>query len=144
MYRYASINLTELLNHLKIEQVATMASDFAKAFSLVYPKGMEHSYAPHTCPALCLFTIQNRPLNYCNAFEDPIDNCGHGYTKGSIEALQNYAEETLEFLDAPKVAFITGGKDFEIQAETIYKGKLTDMCNKIKNTIIEELSISEN
>ncbi|MCM2517971.1 type I-E CRISPR-associated protein Cas7/Cse4/CasC [Streptomyces griseoincarnatus] len=95
LYRYATVNLTELTRNLNgdHEQALHLLGLFADAFIDVMPSAKKTSTAPHTYPHLVHYTIRDRrPVSYAGAFEQPVKHArGGGYTAPAITALSQHA-----------------------------------------------------
>ncbi|MFF0746390.1 type I-E CRISPR-associated protein Cas7/Cse4/CasC [Streptomyces sp. NPDC004111] len=100
-YRYASINVTDLLQALEdnAEQTARVLELFADAFIHTPLQAKKTSTAPHTLPDLVHYTVRTRrPVSHANAFETPVRAArGGGYLPPARQALADHAA-TLERL----------------------------------------------
>lgn len=94
-YRYATLDLSDLLGNLKGDQSAAreLAEAFLAATILSLPQAKKNSTAPHTVPDLIVVTVRaDRPYSYAAAFEQPIlAGADGGFTRPSIDALDQYA-----------------------------------------------------
>ena len=94
LYRYATVNLTELANTLGKESAAAAVKKFCRAFALSMPKGKENTFANRTFPDMVYVTIRSdQPVNLCGAFEDPIKKSGNGYAAASKSRLMEYTQK---------------------------------------------------
>ncbi|MFJ5064573.1 type I-E CRISPR-associated protein Cas7/Cse4/CasC [Streptomyces nigra] len=95
LYRYATVNLTELTRNLNGDhnQALHLLRLFADAFIDVMPGAKKTSTAPHTYPHLVHYAIRDRrPVSYAGAFEQPVKHApGGGYTTPAIAALSQHA-----------------------------------------------------
>ncbi|MGJ5797686.1 type I-E CRISPR-associated protein Cas7/Cse4/CasC [Streptomyces europaeiscabiei] len=95
LYRYATVNLTELTRNLNgdSDQALRLLSLFAEAFTDVMPGAKKTSTAPHTLPHLVHYAVRDRrPVSYAAAFERPVRHApGGGHTQPAVEALSQYA-----------------------------------------------------
>ncbi|WP_335937023.1 type I-E CRISPR-associated protein Cas7/Cse4/CasC [Streptomyces sp. PTD5-9] len=94
-YRYATVNVTDLLKNLEgdTEAARTVLSSFAGHFLLSLPQAKKNSTAPHTVPDLAYLAVRkHRPLSLAAAFETPVtgDRQG-GFSQPSRKALDVYA-----------------------------------------------------
>jgi CRISPR system Cascade subunit CasC len=95
LYRYATVNLTELTRNLDgdHQQALHLLGLFADAFIDVMPGAKKTSTAPHTYPHLVHYAIRDRrPVSYAAAFEQPVKHAhGGGYTAAAVKALSQHA-----------------------------------------------------
>ena len=97
-YRFASLNLTDLLNNLEgdIKLARTVAASFVDQFLMSLPQAKRTSTAPHTIPDLAYLAVrEHRPLSLAAAFETPVaaDYQRGGFSLPSRAALSAYAVE---------------------------------------------------
>lgn len=93
-YRYATVNIADLLTNLEGDRDAarTAIEAFARNFLMSLPQAKKNSTAPHTVPDFAYFAVrEHRPLSLAAAFEAPITADGSGYSEPSREALAHYA-----------------------------------------------------
>lgn len=112
LYRYATVNVQELAQHLKGE-TATAVVGFVKAFLLSMPTGKQNTFANRTVPDLAYITLRrDQPVNLAGAFECPVRAHGEGYVGNSVQALHRYAMRTYQsFATAPEQAFCVGAME---------------------------------
>ncbi|MEU8576458.1 type I-E CRISPR-associated protein Cas7/Cse4/CasC [Streptomyces asoensis] len=96
-YRYATVNITDLVKNLDGDTKAarTVLAAFAEHFLLSLPQAKRNSTAPHTLPDLAYLAVrEHRPLSLAAAFETPVtaDRQG-GFSASSRQALAAYAHE---------------------------------------------------
>lgn len=141
LYRYATVNVTELAKTLGVNVTPEVVAKFVKAFALSMPTGFKNSFANGTFPDLVYVTIRNdQPVNLCGAFEVPVTSNNQGYRDVSAKKLAEYAEQVYDnYASAPEHAWASGIVDFGIAK----KEKFTDMLEMLKNTISKELSVAE-
>ena len=141
LYRYATVNVTELAKTLGVNVTPEVVAKFVKAFALSMPTGFKNSFANGTFPDLVYVTIRNdQPVNLCGAFEVPVTSNNQGYRDVSAKKLAEYAEQVYDnYASAPEHAWASGIVDFGIAK----KEKFTDMLELLKNTISKELSVAE-
>lgn len=113
LYRYATINLRELKEHLASDTVQAVKG-FVKAFLLSMPTGKQNTFANRTVPDFAYITFRkDQPVNLAGAYEKPIYTRKEGYAEKSVYALQEYAKKTYDsFVNAPQEAYCVG-KDGE-------------------------------
>lgn len=94
-YRYATLDLADLLRNLKDDQDAArkLADAFLTAAILSLPQAKKNSTAPHTFPDLIAVSVRSdRPYSYAAAFEQPVAaGPDGGFTGPSIDVLDEYA-----------------------------------------------------
>ncbi|MFI6688059.1 type I-E CRISPR-associated protein Cas7/Cse4/CasC [Streptomyces sp. NPDC050485] len=101
-YRYATINVDELIRNLGNDQA--MARELIHAFLTEFarhvPSAKKNSTAPFTPPALVHFTVRtDQPMNLSGAFEAPVTaDDTSGWTAPSITALDRHATAVNTFL----------------------------------------------
>ncbi len=107
LYRYATIDLTELYKSVGLE-VPKVAEGFVKAFVQSMPTGKENSYANRVLPCLVYVTIRSDlPLNLVGAFENAVQS-NAGYEEESIRRLEKQAKNMYGLLaDQPVRSFVT-------------------------------------
>lgn len=96
-YRFASVNVTDLLKNLNDDRKAarTVLASFADQFLMSLPQAKKNSTAPHTIPDLAYLAVRSkRPLSMAAAFETPVaaDHAG-GFSGPSRQALAAYAQD---------------------------------------------------
>lgn len=94
-YRYATVNLTELVHNLDgdHEQAQHLLALFIESFILTLPQAKKNSTAPHTLPGLVHYVVRDRrPVSYAAAFEQPV-KAPHsgGYIQPACQALSDHA-----------------------------------------------------
>lgn len=141
LYRYATVNVTELANTLGVNVTPEVVAKFVNAFALSMPTGFKNSFANGTFPDLVYVTIRNdQPVNLCGAFEVPVTSNNQGYRDVSAKKLAEYAEQVYDnYASVPEHAWASGIVDFGI-AE---KKKFPELLKMLENTISEELSVAE-
>lgn len=133
MYRFASLNVTDLNRILQGTDTAEVVREFAEAFICSMPAGKQNSFASATLPDVVYITIRkDRPVNLCGAFEKAIKPSESGNAEPSADALKQYAKNLYEDYDAPEKA-MTVGRGMEEIAEKMSFHKLLD-------TLEEEVS----
>lgn len=104
-YRFASVNLSDLLKNLGGDHKAArdLLTAFADHFLMSLPQAKKNSTAPHTIPDLAYFAVRTgRPVSLAAAFEKPVQaGRDGGFGRESREALAAYAEQ---------VERLTGGR----------------------------------
>lgn len=97
LYRYATVNVDQLTENLGDDAAAREAlAAFARGFVLSMPTGKVNSFGNTTVPAAVVYSVRaDRPINFVEAFEDPIAQ-GDGYIRAAVERLVDYAQEVDE------------------------------------------------
>ncbi|MGP3690999.1 type I-E CRISPR-associated protein Cas7/Cse4/CasC [Streptomyces sp. IBSNAI002] len=101
-YRYATINVDELVRNLDNDQA--MAREIIHAFLTEFachvPTAKKNSTAPFTPPALVHMVVRaDQPMNLSGAFEAPVTaDDTSGWTAPSITALDRHAAAVNSFL----------------------------------------------
>lgn len=138
LYRYATVNASELVNTLGAESVAEVVKKFGKAFICSMPTGKENTFANRTFPDTVYVTIRkDQPVNLCGAFEKPVKRSDEGYAVASEKRLKEYADKVYaNFAAEPEKAFCIG-ESFE-KAEKLPLNDLLDKLEKEVNAAIGE------
>lgn len=142
LYRYATINVWELSQHLKGE-TAEAVEGFIKAFLLSMPTGKQNTFANRTVPDLAYITLRrDQPVNLSGAFERPVQAHGEGYVSSSIQALSRYAMRTYQsFTAAPEQAFCVGtAEETDSLAPSI---KMQDMLDAVRGAVSDYCQTEE-
>lgn len=106
LYRYATINVAELKQHLE-ENTPAAVEGFIKAFLLSMPTGKQNTFANRTVPDLAYITLRrDQPVNLAGAFERPVRADREGFVVGSVRALTRHANSTYQsFVTPPEKSF---------------------------------------
>ena len=89
LYRYATVNVLELVRTLGAEQTAQTVRAFGEAFIRSMPTGKQNSFANRTLPDAVYVTLrQDQPVNLSRAFEKPVRKSEEGYAEPSKMALK--------------------------------------------------------
>ena len=109
LYRYATVNVMELKQHLSAEKAAEVVRSFGEAFIRSMPTGKQNTFANRTLPDAVYVTIrEDQPVNLCGAFERAVGRSVEGYAEASKKTLQTYAQKLYEVYDAPAKSFVVG------------------------------------
>ena len=108
LYRYATVNATELASTLGKENVAETVKKFGKAFIKSMPTGKINTFANNTLPDMVYVTVRSdQPVNLCGAFETPVKKSDAGYTAASEKILLEYAEKVYkQYAAKPEFAWV--------------------------------------
>lgn len=126
LYRYANVNVNELMHNLDNLDVATKGLGlFIKDFISSMPTGKQNTFANKTIPQYVMVTVrEDTPVNLVSAFEQPIKS-NNGYVQSSITSLEKEYEETQKFVQEPVATFVL----------TNAKSKLEKQSNNINEFI---------
>lgn len=110
LYRYATVNLLELMEHLGKEMTPAVVRAFAEAFIRSMPTGKQNTFANRTLPDAVYMTIrEDQPVNLCGAFERAVPASAEGYVEPSKRRLVEYAQQMYQsYADAPSQALTVG------------------------------------
>lgn len=141
LYRYATVNVLELVRTLGPEGAAETVRAFGEAFIRSMPTGKQNSFANRTLPDVVYVTLrQDQPVNLCGAFEKPVRKSAEGYAAPSKAALQQYAQQLYaSFADAPVQSFAVGAGLEELAQPMPLRAMLTALEEAVK----EQLSGNE-
>jgi CRISPR system Cascade subunit CasC len=134
LYRYATINVSDLEKHLNQEVIPTVIQ-FIKSFITSMPTGKQNTFANRTLPYLAYVTIRNdQPISLVGAFERPVESSENGYEQNSVKALEQYTENLYNsFASAPQNAFTVGIGDFKFGE----KGTMKDLLTAVEETLTD-------
>ena len=141
LYRYATVNMVELVHLLGAEKAAQAVRVFGEAFIRSMPTGKQNSFANRTLPDAVYVTLrEDQPVNLCGAFEKPVRKSEEGYAEPSKAALKRYAQELYAtFAEAPEQSF-TVGTGLEELAQPM---PLNTMLAVLEKAVEEKLSGNE-
>lgn len=108
MYRYATVNASELADTIGEKNTAEAVKKFGQAFICSMPTGKENTFANRTLPGAVYVTIRSdQPVNLCGAFEKPVGKSENGYAAASEERLLEYAEKLYkQYASKPDAAWL--------------------------------------
>lgn len=140
LYRYANINLNELIHNIGSKLSVEGIKLFIKNFILTMPTGKENTFANKTLPQYVLITLRDdTPVNLVSAFEEPVKS-RDGYVKKSIERLEKEYIDTESFIDKPIYSVVLSKYDSTLsnQAEN-----LTSMIESVSKVVDEKVEKNE-
>lgn len=110
LYRYATVNVMELAEHLGKDMTPNVVRAFAEAFIRSMPTGKQNTFANRTLPDAVYIAIrEDQPVNLCGAFERAVPSSSEGYVNPSKSRLAEYARELYHtYADAPAKAMTVG------------------------------------
>lgn len=134
LYRYATINVTELAKHLGADSIEAVQG-FIKAFLLSMPTGKQNTFANRTMPSYVYATLrEDQPVNLVGAFEKPTLAGHDGFVEKSIKALESYAESLYsQFNCAPKVAYVIGKGGADFATNVSLEALVNNLADDIKS-----------
>lgn len=110
LYRYATINLDQLMANLGDAEVAGRAVEaFVRSFAVSMPTGKQNTFANGTLPDAVVAQVRTRrPVNLVGAFEDPI--VSKPGIALSVQSATEFTREAREIDDAygtaPSAAYV--------------------------------------
>ena len=139
LYRYATVNLVELVKSLGKTDTPEVARGFVEAFVRSMPTGKQNTFANRTLPDAVYVTIRrDQPVNLCGAFETPVDSRDNGYAAASGRRLEEYANGVYKsFAAKPECAFAVGDLLGGL-AETMPLGELLDRVFEKTSELLSE------
>lgn len=101
LYRYANINIKELINNLDMNTAIEGIEMFVKQFLLSMPTGKQNTFANKTLPSYVMVNLRtDTPVNLVSAFEEPVKSRA-GYVEKSIEKFEKEFEVSSQYVDKP-------------------------------------------
>lgn len=137
LYRYATINVTELRKHLGDETPEAVRA-FMEAFIRSMPTGKKNTFANSVLPNAVYVTFRrDQPINLVGAFEKPVcagEEGKDGYVQPSIEAFIDHAKKVYrDYLGEPERAFAIGaGMDKLVDKVMILRELLDAVEDSVK------------
>ena len=121
LYRYATVNVMELADHLGNEAAAKAVRVFAEAFIRSMPTGKQNTFANRTLPDLVYVTVRDdQPVNLCGAFEQAVLPAqAGGYVTPSKERLASHAKDVYASYTGDPLCAFAIGRGLEDLAETV-------------------------
>ncbi len=109
LYRYATINISELNCHLAADMPKAV-SKFVAAFVNSMPTGKQNTFANRTVPDAVYLTIRrDQPVNMAGAFEKAVKAGNNGYVEASVKELFTYASDSYDnFVLQPEKEVVVG------------------------------------
>lgn len=128
LYRYANVNVNELVHNLDSDSAITGAVAFIKAFVLTMPTGKRNTFANKTLPSYVMINIrQDTPVNLVSAFEEPVKS-RTGYVKESINKFEREFKASNQFVDTPALSVVLS--KFETQSG-VQVANLSDLLQQV-------------
>ena len=148
LYRYANVNVNELIYNFGRENAVEGVAEFLKAFILSMPAGKQNTFANKTLPGYVMVTIRkDTPVNLVSAFEDPIKSHG-GYMKESIKRLEKEYANTLKFVEKPIANFVLSLEDIKHLNDDLVEDvdsidSLLDKVTEVLNEAVQDESSND-
>ncbi|WGU89891.1 type I-E CRISPR-associated protein Cas7/Cse4/CasC [Propionibacterium freudenreichii] len=146
MYRYAAINLGELMTNLGDPQAVQQATDaFVRSFIMSMPSGKQNTFANITVPDAVLVVLRKgRPLSLAGAFERPVTaGSESGYVAASCSELAQYDKQLQEnFVGAPVASFVVrtdnAGEELDAVADRVTLDELMNKLGEVLPSVVGE------
>lgn len=150
LYRYATVNLTALHEHLGDSQATSRASRaFTRAFVQSMPTGKQNTFANRTLPHVVLAALRtDQPVNLVGAFETSIElGVGTGGPSRLVRAAAALAEHSREIdaafnCPAQSTWVLTVGKDVEALAALGEEVDLEALLERVGAAATDSISAS--
>lgn len=140
LYRYANINVKDLIKNLGQKAALESIVAFIKAFILSMPTGKQNTFANKTLPNYIMLTLRtDTPVNLVSAFEEPVTT-QNGYVKKSIEKLQNAYKATGKLVEKPLLNLTLSQVDLAKDKEFNQTDNLTELIDKITTTLTKAIA----
>lgn len=142
LYRYATVNVTELAATLGREQTPAVLRAFAQAFICSMPTGKQNTFANRTLPDAVYLTVrEDQPVNLCGAFEKAVPPSANGFAEPSIMRLASYAKQIYtNFTGEPEEAFVIGEGMEKLSGASMTMNSLLDA---LEDAVRRRLSVGE-
>ena len=137
LYRYANLNVKELIHNIGSETAIEGVQAFIKEFVLTMPTGKQNTFANKTLPQYIMVTLrQDTPVNLVSAFESPVRADG-GYVEASISELEKEYDKAGSIVEDPLFNVILSQKGTGSEAPA---DNLSDLLNKVSAAVKEVIS----
>lgn len=137
LYRYANVNVQELVTNLNTKDALKGITEFIKTFVLTMPTGKQNTFANKTLPSYVMVALRpDTPVNLVSAFETPVTS-NNGYVTDSIKQLEKANNKALKMIDKPLLTVALDQADvsqLDDQADN-----LTDLLNQVSDQLQEVL-----
>lgn len=140
LYRYANININELVHNLNSDLAIKGVELFIKDFVLSMPTGKQNTFANKTVPKYVLVEVRDdTPVNLVSAFEDPVKTTNNGYVEQSINRLEHEDEEVLKLVDQPLLKVVLKNNESKLENQADNLSALVDqVANKLSEVLTDE------
>ncbi len=138
LYRYATVNASELVKTIGKEDTARIVRNFAQSFICSMPTGKESTFANRTFPDTVYITIRkDQPVNLCGAFENPVKRSDEGYAAASEKELAEYADKVYSRYAAKPVKAFCIGDCFD---DTVVSLPLNELLDALEKAVSDEIN----
>lgn len=128
LYRYANVNVNELIANLGETAAIDGIREFVKAFVLSMPTGKQNTFANKTLPNYVMVTLRpDTPVNLVSGFEDPVSS-KTGYVKQSVQQLTAAYQAALSFVEKPLLNVDLGANESQVATSA---DNLTDLLEQL-------------
>lgn len=137
LYRYATVNVSELSRQLGNGKTAEIIRAFGEALACSMPTGKQNTFANRTLPDAVYVTIrEDQPINLCGAFEKAVAKSAQGYVELSKNALEDYTLYVYDnFADEPSKSFVVGQGLEGLGNAQPFKEMLVELENTVKEML---------
>lgn len=138
LYRYATVNASELVKTIGKANTAETVKKFGQAFICSMPTGKENTFANRTFPDTVYITIRkDQPVNLCGAFEAPVKRSDNGYAILSEKKLAEHSEKVYSRFAAKPVKAFCIGDSFRDKAVSL---SLDDLLAELEKSVAAEIN----
>ena len=131
LYRYANVNIRELIEDLGKEDAIKGVKEFIKSFVKSMPTGKQNTFANKTVPGYVMVVLRkDTPVNLVSAFEEPIRS-KNGYLKESIRKLNDEYVNTMRFVEEPVASLVLSKDAIELKESQIDSKNLGDLLKEV-------------
>ena len=137
LYRYATVNASELVKTIGKANTAETVKKFGQAFICSMPTGKVNTFANRTFPDTVYITIRkDQPINLCGAFEAPVKRSEDGYAALSEKKLAEYSEKVYSRFAAKPVKEFCIGDSF---GDKMISLPLDDLLDELERSVAAEI-----
>lgn len=138
LYRYANLNMNELIHNLDASDAISGAAAFIKAFLLSMPNGKQNTFANKTLPSYVMITVRtDTPVNLVSAFEDPVTS-RTGYVEPSIKRLEEEYQNTLQYVDQPILNLVLSHDKSNVGQQVANVTELLDQVTAALSKVVKD------
>ncbi|NLI84360.1 MAG: type I-E CRISPR-associated protein Cas7/Cse4/CasC [Propionibacterium sp.] len=142
LYRYASINATELARVLgSAEAAARAVGAFTRAFITSMPTGKQNTFANRTLPDFVLLSIRDdQPVNLVGAFEQPISTTAGRVAEAAARLVKRDRDIDQAYGTHPvtEMALAVGDAASALRDhDEIERGSLDDLARQASEVVAE-------
>lgn len=138
LYRYANLNINELIANLGTENAVEGALQYVRSFVLCMPTGKQNTFANKTLPSYVMVTLRDdTPVNLASAFEEPVES-NTGYVKPSIKQLENEFGEAEQYVDPALLTLILSKTGSSIGEQETNLTVLLDQLESYLEKVVED------